>query len=137
MARTQSTVISVSNKQLLPLVRTASGIVERRVAIPVLGHLLIKAEDGQIIVVGTKGTDQVNASCATDNVFDTGMMTVPATQFQSILSNLGADAEVRLETGKDCVKLTSGTSSFSMPSCDPETFPLLKTDLKGVSVTIP
>ena len=137
MAHTQSSVISVSNKQLLPLVRTASGIVERRVAVPILGHLLLKAEDGRITVIGTKGTDQVNVSCETDNVFETGMMTAPAMQIQSILSNLSADAEVRLETARDSIRLTSGTSSFSMPACDPGTFPLLKTDLTGVNVTIP
>ena len=137
MARSsQSAVITAQIKQLLPLVRMASGIVERRNAMPILGHLLLKSEDGRLVAVGTKGTDQINASCETGGLSESAMMTVPALQIQSILSNFGAETEVRLETAKESVKLTAGSSSFTMPSCDPLTFPLQSSDVTGITFSL-
>lgn len=137
MARNaQSAVITAANKLLLPLIRAASGVVERRTTVPVLGHLLLKADNGELSAIGSKGTDQVKAFCSTESIFDAAVMTVPAAQIQSILSNFGADTEIRLEAEKDKVSLTAGTSSFTMASCDPLTFPLLKTDVKGIGITI-
>lgn len=136
MASFASAVISVKVSNILPAVRSVIGIVERVPVLPVLGHLLLNANDGIVSVVASKQNEQATASCPAGTPEGGCSMTVPAQRFVSILASLPSSETILLEAAGDTVRITSGSSSFTMPTFDPFTFPLLSNADEGITFSL-
>ncbi|MCZ6508797.1 MAG: DNA polymerase III subunit beta [Acidobacteria bacterium] len=100
------------------------GIVERRTTIPVLSHILLRAEGDRLSLAATDLDVSLTSSCEAE-VLAPGGVAVQAKKFIEIIRAI-VDDEVRLEL-EDEKRLTieAGRSRFKINGLSPEDFPTL------------
>lgn len=124
-----------ARKDLFEGVQTAGRAVSSRTSLPILGHLLVKAEEDKLRIAATDL--EIGMECLVDaNIQEPGSMTVPAKVLTEILAAL-PDTDVSLSVDEsNTVSLKCGTSDFSILGLPPEEFPLLPEVKEEVKFTI-
>ncbi|MGI6296371.1 MAG: DNA polymerase III subunit beta [Armatimonadota bacterium] len=113
-----------ARKDLYEGVQTAARAVSARTSLPILGHLLISAEDDRLLISATDL--EIGMECVVEaNIVEPGSMTVPARVFNEVLSSL-PETDVSLTLDEEYnVKIQCAASEFSIKSLPPEEFPML------------
>lgn len=113
-----------SRKDLFEGVQTAARAVSSRSSLPILGHLLIRTQEGKIRLAATDL--EIGVECSTPaNVEEEGSLTAPARVFTEILSTL-PDGDVVLSVDEgNRVTIKCGTSDYQILGLPPEEFPML------------
>lgn len=111
-------------KELYEGVQTAARAVSPRTSLPILGHLLIKAEDDKLTIAATDL--EIGMECVVDGkISEEGALTVPARVLTEVLASL-PDTGVELSVDEtNTVSVKCGTSDFSILGLPPEEFPIL------------
>lgn len=124
-----------ARKDLYEGVQTAGRAVSPRTSLPILGHLLITAEDERLRIAATDL--EIGMECIVEaNVQEPGSMTVPARVLTEILAAL-PDTDVALSVDEShTASLKCGTSDFSILGLPPEEFPMLPEVREEVKLTI-
>lgn len=109
---------------ILKALQQLAGVVERRQTLPVLGNILIKATDKQIMLAATDLEVEliVNLECIVD---EQGETTIPARKWLDICRNLPEDATIKISTQQDKVILQAGRSRFTLSTLPSTEFPLI------------
>ena len=121
--------IVIERTHLAKAVAHVQAVTERRNTIPILGNVLLEADQGQLRLTATDmDVSMIEVvSCA---VKVAGATTVPAGLFHDILSKLPEGLEVKLEldgeTGR--LRLQAGRSNFSLSTLPREDFPAISDD---------
>ena len=99
-------------------------VVERRNTIPILANVLVKVGGGRLSLTATD-MDMDIVESVDCNVVSDGTLTVPAHTLYDIIRKLPDGSEVSLETSGESgrVAVTSGRSSFMLPSLPADEFP--------------
>jgi len=122
----EGTLVKVicSRKDLHDGVQTAGRAVSGRTSLPILGHLLIKAEENKLRLAATDL--EIGMECLVEaNVQEQGALTVPARVITEVLAAL-PDTDVALSVDEtNTVNLKCGTSDYSILGLPPEEFPML------------
>ncbi len=113
-----------ARKDLHEGVQTAGRAVSARTSLPILGHLLIKAEEDRLRIAATDL--EIGMECVVEaNVQEQGSLTVPAKVISEVLAAL-PDTDVSISVDEDStVTIKCGTSEFSILGLPPEEFPML------------
>lgn len=129
------TKIICARKDLYEGVQVVGRAVSARTSLPILGHLLISAEEGRIRIAATDL--EIGMECVVEaNVQEQGSMTVPARVFGEVLASL-PETDVLLSVDEsNTVNIKCGTSEFSILGLPPEEFPMLPEVREEVSFTI-
>jgi DNA polymerase-3 subunit beta len=124
-----------ARKDLHEGVQTAGRAVSPRTSLPILGHLLIKAEEDTLRIAATDL--EIGMECVVDaRVLEPGSLTAPAKVITEILAAL-PDTDVALSVDEsNTVSLKCGTSDFSILGLPAEEFPMLPEVREEVKFTI-
>lgn len=117
----------IHRDRLLPVLSRIVGVVERRQTLPILGNLLVRAEEGRLEALGTDLEVQVRASCEA-KVLSAGEVTVPARKLTDIVRNLPEDSEVTLKGSGERLVVTSGRGRYVLGTLPAAEFPVLGMD---------
>jgi DNA polymerase-3 subunit beta len=116
--------VRVSRSGLLAELIPMQGIVERRTTIPVLSHILLRAEGDRLHLAATD-LDVSLSSSAEAEVAHEGAIAVQARKFLEIVRSLvGEDVDLALEEEKR-LSIAAGRSRFKINGLSPDDFPTL------------
>jgi DNA polymerase-3 subunit beta len=116
--------IRLKREELLAELVPMQGIVERRTTIPVLSHLLLRAEAGRLHLAATDLDVSLTSSLAAE-IKGAGALAVQARKFLEIVRSLVAD-EITLTVEEERgLKITAGRSRFRIHGLPAADFPTL------------
>jgi DNA polymerase-3 subunit beta len=117
--------LTASREDILGLLQSVIGVVERRQTMPVLANVLLSARDNRLSVTGTDlevelvATNQVSVQQAGD-------ITVPGRKLLDIFRSLPEKTSITLTTDGERVSLRAGRSRFTLSSLPAAEFPLVE-----------
>jgi len=117
--------VKIGREQLLPVLSRVVAVVERRQTLPILGNLLLRAQDGGLVIVGTDMEIEIRSRCAAD-LIEEGEGTVPARKLGDIVRSLADGSEVRLKIAGDRCVLTAGRGRYVLGTLPAQDFPLME-----------
>ena len=128
--------IRLNRNDLLGEVAPMQGIVERKTTIPVLSHILLRAEGDRLHLAATDLDVSLTSWCQAE-VSAPGGIAVQAKKFMEIIRSLVGD-EVRLEqTEPQRIQIRAGRSRFKIHGMRPEDFPTLPEVSQEYQIEIP
>lgn len=118
--------IQIQKQELSNAVNTVKGVVSQKSALPILAHILLEAEGGQLKLTSTDL--KVSIECTVDCSVETpGSLTVSSQRLSMILNEL-PDADVTLELmDTSIVLLQCGLVETRLFSISPDEFPPVRT----------
>ncbi len=119
----------IERTQLARAVAHVQAVTERRNTIPVLGNILLEADQGQLRLTATDmDVSMIEVVACTVNI--PGATTVPAGLFHDILGKLPEGLEIILELDGETsqLRLQAGRSNFSLSTLPREDFPAIATE---------
>ncbi|MGR8947587.1 MAG: DNA polymerase III subunit beta [Gammaproteobacteria bacterium] len=114
--------INITRDSLLPCLQAINNVVERRQTLPILGNVMVVAEDGELTLTATDMEVEL-VSKIDANVESNGTTTVPARKLFDICKALPSDAEIRIEQAEERVKIQSKRSRFLLTTLPSPEFP--------------
>ncbi|NEX17266.1 MAG: DNA polymerase III subunit beta [Halochromatium sp.] len=127
--------ISVDRSALLPALSIVGGVVERRQTLPILGNLLLKAEDGLLRLKGTDLEIEISSSAVCE-VEEAGVATLPARKLIDICRSLPEDTPVQIRVQSERATLVSGRSRFTLSTLPAADFPAMEVPQAEVSLNV-
>ncbi len=124
--------LSIDRTSLLNGLALVQGIVERRNTVPILGHVMLEAENGSLNLSATDLEVGVRTALACRSNGG-GTITLNARKIFEIVREAGGE-EVKLKSlENDWVELRCGRARFMMMGLDPRSFPAMphKTEAKS------
>ncbi|MFW6206742.1 MAG: hypothetical protein ACOC5J_02295, partial [Gemmatimonadota bacterium] len=116
--------VRVDRNQFLAEVAPMQGVVERKTTIPVLAHLLLRAEEGRLHLAATDLDVSLTSWCEADVATD-GAIAVQAKKFMEIIRSLTGDEVHLLEEEPRELTIRAGNSRFKIHGLAPDDFPTL------------
>jgi DNA polymerase-3 subunit beta len=137
MATKEMASFEVNREVLLKALQRIQSIVDRKNTIPILSHLLIEAQDGQLIFSATDL--EVGVKCIyPGKINHEGRVAVPAKSLYDIVKELPIDSNVKLKVFDNFwIELTAGKSLFKLVGQDSDEFPQLPQIAKDKTFSIP
>src|SRR6187455_1148824 len=116
--------VTVERAQLLKSLSHVHRVVERRNTIPILGNVLVRAENARLSLKATDLDLEVTETLAAETATG-GSTTVPAHMFYDIVRKLPEGAQVVLESTGERAVLTirAGRSRFTLQTLPESDFP--------------
>lgn len=105
--------IIVRRNDLTKAMSSVGKVIEHRQMIPILGNVLLIAEDGRLTVVGNDLDIEISASVACDG--DGGETTVDARRLADIAKRMAGD-DIKMSIKDDKLIVKSGRSRFTLPT---------------------
>ncbi len=127
--------ISVDRSVLLSALSLVGGVVERRQTLPILGNLLLDAEDGLLRLKGTDLEIEINSAAVCD-VEEAGTMTLPARKLIDICRSLPEGTQVQIKAQAERATLVSGRSRFTLSTLPAADFPSMEVPPAEVSLSV-
>ncbi|MFP4560027.1 MAG: DNA polymerase III subunit beta [Thiohalorhabdus sp.] len=125
-----------AKEDLLAGLNPAASVVESRQTLPILGHLHVRAEDGEVALTGTDLEVELQAGFPGE-VEEPGTATVPARKFLDIARTLPDGAQVNVFQDESGVTVQAGRGRYRLAGLQPEDFPRLELDTYEREVGIP
>ena len=114
--------LTINREQLLGPLQAINNVVERRQTLPILGNVLVGAEEDRISLTATDMEVEIVVKLDA-TIEQGGAITVPARKFLDITRALPNDASITFEIKEDKVKIHSGRSRFLLATQPPTEFP--------------
>ncbi len=128
--------IRVKRSSLLSELIPMQGIVERRTTIPVLSHILLRAENERLHLASTDLDVSLTSSCEAEQS-SAGAIAVQARKFVEIIRAVNAEyISLELEDEKR-LRIDAGNSHFKINGLAAEDFPTLPEVSSDEELTIP
>lgn len=117
--------ITIHRNELFKVVNYVQAIVERKVANPSLGNLLLVATEDQHLQVTATDLDIMSNASTVANVEQAGSLTVPAVTLYDILRKLPESEQVSLkfDASTNQLLLKTSNASFKLPVLPAHEFP--------------
>jgi DNA polymerase-3 subunit beta len=126
---------SISRADLAPVLAVVGGVVERRHTKPILGNILLSAEDGVLRLQGTDQEIEIR-TVVEAKVEEPGAVTVPARKLIEIVRSLPDDGVVDVKTQGQRVSLHCLRSRFSLGTLPAADFPTMAMPEPDVAVQV-
>ena len=120
---------TVEREPFLKALNHGQSVVEKRTTVPILSHVLLKADSGKLVLTTTDMEISIIESIGAE-VHRDGAAAVPARMIHDVVRRLkeGAQVELDFDSVKGVMTLTSGRSNFTF-SCQPaEDFPAINVE---------
>ena len=130
--------ITIERTHLARAVAHVQSVTEKRNTIPILGNVLLEADQGQLRLSATD-MDVSMIEIVPCHVMAPGATTVPAGLFHEILSKLPEGLEISLNLDEEMgrLRLQAGRSDFSLATLPREDFPVVATEAMPIEFQIP
>src|ERR1700754_568985 len=129
--------VTVERSQLLKSLSHVHRVVERRNTIPILGNVLVRADNAKLSLKATDLDLEVTETLAAE-VAGAGSTTVPAHMFYDIVRKLPDGSQIVLESDGDrsVLAIRAGRSRFTLQTLPESDFPDLAAGEMSHSFTI-
>jgi len=128
--------IRLNRSEFLNELAPMQGIVERKTTIPVLSHILLRAEGDQLRLAATDLDVSLTSSVTADVVTD-GAIAIPAKKFMEIIRSVVGDEVHLVEEEPQWLTIKAGRSRFKIHGMKPEDFPSLPAVDEEYGIEIP
>ncbi len=130
--------ISITRENLLKVLQTVGGVVEKRQTMPILGNLLFQVSNQTLIVTASDLEIETRAQTQLESS-DTEQfsITLPALKLINIVRSLPDGLTINMDFGQDRCNLTAGRSKFKLSTLDAEGFPTLDLSQTDISFELP
>lgn len=112
----------IDREQLLEPLQQIVNVIEKRQTMPILANVLMKIENGKLVLKGTDLEIQILAIVDIETS-EEGVITVPARKLFDICRNLPDQVQIRIELSDDKIKINSGRSRFSLSTLNGDDYP--------------
>ncbi len=119
-------VLKASQEQLLGVLQSVAGIVERRHTLPILANVLIRKTGGSVQLTTSDLEIQIRTAAELGGDGGSFTTTVGARKLIDILRTMAADQTVSLESSQSKLILKGGKSKFTLQTLPAEDFPLVQ-----------
>ncbi|MBD3666334.1 MAG: DNA polymerase III subunit beta [Kangiella sp.] len=117
--------ITIERGALLKSLNHVQSVVERRITIPILSNVLMRAGEGQLSLTATDLDIEVVEGTTAD-IAQEGGTTAPAHTLYDIVRKLPDGAQVEISDGEDGkITLQAGRSRFALQALPQEDFPAM------------
>ena len=113
---------NIENSSLLKVLKLLVGIVQRRQTLPILGNVLVKAQEGSIVLITTDLEIELIMSVPCE-VIKTGEVTIPARKWLDICQNLSDGSQLKIDLKNERITIQSGKSRFTLSTLPASEFP--------------
>ena len=113
---------SAQRETLLTPLQHVVGAVERRQTTPILGNVLLQADDGYLTLTASDSEIEMQARVEM-HIDQPGTTTVPARKLLEICKHLPDSARVDFDASGDKVVFKSGRSKFTLATLPADEFP--------------
>lgn len=122
--------IEIPRDTLFEALSAIIGVVERRQTLPILGNILMTADENTLSLLATDL--ELQLSCAVPvTVVQPGNITLPARKMFDICRGLPEGAQIRLEVADGRAVLSSSGSRFTLSTLPADEFPRLDVEADG------
>lgn len=128
--------ISLTREDLLRPLGYVTGVVERRQTLPVLSYVLLRQQDGEMMLTGTDLEIEVVAKIRKADSANVEM-TLPARKLFDICRALPAGAEVTIKKEGEKAIVKSGKSRFALATVPVADFPYIQALQWEQALTLP
>lgn len=130
--------ISIARENLLKVLQTVGGVVEKRHTMPILGNLLFQVSNQTLIVTASDLEIETRAQTPLESS-DTEQfsITLPALKLINIVRSLPDGLTINMDFEQDRCNLTAGRSKFKLSTLDAEGFPTLDLSQTDLSFELP
>jgi DNA polymerase-3 subunit beta len=111
-------------------------IVSGRTMIPILGHVLLRADGGSLAITSSN-LDQMVETVVSADVAKAGAITLEAARLASIVSSLPAGAQIVIDSDGVLTSLAAGRARYKLQSLPAQDFPTRKNGEARVAFTLP
>ena len=116
--------IQIPRGELLSALQSVIGVVERRQSLPILGNVLLVAQEDELILTATDLELQVERRVQVQNLVP-GRTTAPARKLHDICRGLPEGASIGMELNQNRLTVRSGRSRFALATLSADEFPSL------------
>lgn len=127
--------IKLKRDSLLPSLQSINNVVERRQTLPILGNVMVTAENNLLTLTATDMEVELVTQLDAE-IVSAGSTTVPARKFFDICKALPNDAELNIEMVEEKVKIQSKRSRFLLTTLPSPEFPSIGNISTFASFTI-
>lgn len=130
--------LSIERAALLRALGHILGVVERRSTIPILGNVLMRAEDGSLSFAATDMDIEIDESVPA-KIAKPGAATAPAQTLHEIVRKFpdGSEVEIELDAEGSRMKVRAGRSKFTLGCLPVADFPDIGSGELPASFSIP
>ncbi len=126
--------IIINSEEFVNHLNKVIGVVDRKQTMPILGHILVTGNSGEITVTATDLEVQIS-SVFKANISDDFSITLPGRKLFDILRSLG-NTEVEISANNETVALKTDKSKFSLQQLPANEFPLFDNNESDQSFTV-
>ncbi|HIF51189.1 MAG TPA: DNA polymerase III subunit beta [Thiotrichaceae bacterium] len=126
---------NINRDDLLPVLQTVSGVVDRRQTLPILSNLLFNLETKSLSVTATDMEVELIVNFEVP-LEETGELTLPARKLLDICRALPAESILQIEMKNDRVLIKSGKSRFTLATLPAAEYPVIEITENIVVFTI-
>jgi len=127
--------IIINSEEFVAHLSSIVGVVDRKQTMPILGHVLISGQSGEITLTATDLEVQISSSFKA-NISDDFSITLPGRKLFDILRSLG-DTDVEISSNDEAVAIKTAKSKFSLQQLPANEFPLFEKPDGEQSFNIP
>ena len=127
--------IIINSEEFVAHLSSIVGVVDRKQTMPILGHVLISGQSGEITLTATDLEVQISSSFKA-NISDDFSITLPGRKLFDILRSLG-NTEVEITSDDEVVTLKTPKSKFSLQQLPANEFPMFEKPNGEQSFNIP
>ncbi|WJW75509.1 DNA polymerase III subunit beta [Thiohalobacter sp. IOR34] len=127
---------TIQREALLKPLQQITGVVERRQTLPVLGNVLVQADESGLTLTATDLEVELVARVEMP-IEDGGEITLPARKLLDICRSLPEGSELEIEVGDERAKVRSGRSRFTLTSLPASDFPVIEELNSAQSFSLP
>lgn len=120
---------SVEQDQLVSPLQLVSGAVEKRQTLPVLGNLLLRVNDGVLVITATDLEIEMSVKIKLEGECQDGDITVPARKLVDICRSLSGEKPIRFTLDDNKLRIQSGRNRFSLSTISAQEFPNIEDTL--------
>ena len=127
---------TVDRETLLKPLQQVIGVVERRQTLPVLGNLLMVADNNGLVITATDLEVEIQSRVGIE-IDEPGEITLPARKLVDICKALPEGARIQFSITDQKAQIRSGKSRFTLATLPAADFPLVENIKGDCSFTIP
>jgi DNA polymerase-3 subunit beta len=125
--------ISLSRENLLKVLQTVGGVVEKRQTMPILGNVLLQVHHNTLTVTASDLEIETRAQTQLESSDGDFAVTLPAVKLTTIVRSLPEGLTVEMTFDDNRCQLAAGRSRFKLSTLPAEDFPTL--DLSQVELS--
>jgi DNA polymerase-3 subunit beta len=127
---------TIQRDQLLKPLHLLNNVVEKRQTLPILGNVLLTAENELLSLTGTDLEVELCGQAVISKLTDAGEITVPAKKLFDICRSLPDNSELNIKVENHKLFVHAGKSRFNLLTLPALEFPKVKDASDGVRFTV-